>query len=392
MTRGEKFTRILKFTLALLLLALPLFFIFAPGLVERQSNKVTQSQQKISDRAIALHKTLTIVDLHGDTLLWKRSLLERSDQGHIDLPRLEEGNVALQVFASVTKTPKGQNYDANGTDSDNITLLTFAQLQPPRTWTSLLERSLWHAEKLNAAQAKESSLIIIRTKRDLAELGARRKAKGRGTGALLASEGLQNLEGKLSNLDVLFKAGYRMAGFAHFFDNEVAGSMHGIKKGGLTPLGRDVMKAMEAKGMVVDIAHASHAAVAEMLSLATKPVVSSHGGVQATCKVNRNLTDEEIKGVAKTGGVIGIGYWDAAICSSEPRAIAKAMRHVRDLVGIDHVGLGSDFDGATTTPFDTAGLAHVTQALLDEGFIEADIAKVMGGNVLRVLSAVLPTS
>jgi membrane dipeptidase len=390
MKRNRKFIRVFTALVALLLIALLLFFVFAPGYVERQSNKVTQSQQKISDRAIALHKTLTIVDLHGDTLLWKRNLLERSDQGHIDLPRLEEGNVALQVFASVTKTPKGQNYDANSADSDNITLLTFAQLQPPRTWTSLLERSLWHAEKLSAAQAKESSLVIIRTKGDLAGLDARRKVKGRGTGALLASEGLQNLEGKLSNVDVLFKAGYRMAGFAHFFDNEVAGSMHGEKKGGLTPLGRDVFKAMEAKGMVIDIAHASHAAVAEMLSLATKPVVSSHGGVQATCKVNRNLTDAEIKGVAKTGGVIGIGYWDAAICSSEPRAIAKAMRHVRDLVGIDHVGLGSDFDGATTTPFDTAGLAHVTQALLDEGFTEADIAKVMGGNVLRVLLAVLP--
>jgi membrane dipeptidase len=374
----------------LLLVALLAFFILAPDIVERGANKVIQSKATVSERASVLHKSLMIVDLHGDTLLWKRSLLERSGQGHIDLPRLKEGNVALQVFASVSKTPKGQNYDSNGADSDNITLLTVAQLQPPRTWTSLLERSLWHAQKLQAAQAQESSLILIRTKSDLERLYAQRKIRGGVTGALLASEGLQNLEGKLSNLDVLYKAGYRMAGFAHFFDNEVSGSMHGVKKGGLTPLGREVMKAMEAKGMVVDIAHASHTAVAEMLAMATKPLVSSHGGVQATCKVNRNLTDAEIKGVAKTGGVIGIGYWDAAICSSEPRAIAKAMRHVRDLVGIDHVGLGSDFDGATTTPFDTAGLAHVTQALIDEGFTEADIAKVMGGNVLRVLSQTLP--
>jgi membrane dipeptidase len=189
---------------------------------------------------------------------------------------------------------------------------------------------------------------------------------------------------------VLFKAGFRMAGFAHFFDNEVAGSMHGMKKGGLTPLGRQILADMDARGMVVDIAHCSHQCVGEILAVAKRPVVSSHGGVQATCKVNRNLTDDEIRGVARTGGVVGIGYWDAAICSTDPRAIAKAMRHVRDLVGIDHVGLGSDFDGATTTPFDTAGLAHVTQALIDEGFTDADIAKVMGGNVLRVLKAVLP--
>ena len=142
--------------------------------------------------------------------------------------------------------------------------------------------------------------------------------------------------------------------------------------------------------MIVDIAHASHAAVAELLALATKPVVSSHGGVQATCKVNRNLTDDEIRGVAKTGGVVGIGYWEGAICSTEPAKFADAVAHVRDLVGIDYVGLGSDFDGATTTGFDTSQLALITQALIDRGFSDADIAKVMGGNVLRVFAQVLP--
>jgi membrane dipeptidase len=130
--------------------------------------------------------------------------------------------------------------------------------------------------------------------------------------------------------------------------------------------------------------------VAEMLNMATKPVVSSHGGVQATCKVNRNLTDDEIKGVAKTGGVVGIGYWDGAVCSTSPAAIARAIRHVRDLVGIDHVGLGSDYDGATTVGFDTSDLVLVTQALIDAGFTDDDIAKVMGGNVFRVLSQTLP--
>jgi microsomal dipeptidase-like Zn-dependent dipeptidase len=178
-----------------------------------------------------------------------------------------------------------------------------------------------------------------------------------------------------------------MAGLAHFFDTDVAGSMHGTAKGGLTPFGAKVLARMERLGMVVDIAHASHAAVADILRTATRPVVSSHGGVQATCKVNRNLTDAEIRGVAATGGVIGIGYWEGAVCSTDPRAVSAAIAHVRDLVGIDHVGLGSDFDGAVTTGFDTSQLAVVTQALIDRGFSDADIAKVMGGNVLRVLRA-----
>jgi membrane dipeptidase len=197
----------------------------------------------------------------------------------------------------------------------------------------------------------------------------------RPVGAMLTIEGLQNLEGKAANLNRLYMAGFRMAGLTHFFDNEVAGSMHGLKKGGLTPFGRDVVRWMEAKGMIVDIAHLSHAGVAEVLAMARRPVVSSHGGVQATCKVNRNLTDDEIRGVAKTGGIIGIGYWDAA------------MKHVRDLVGIQHVALGSDYDGATTVRFDTSQLVQVTQALLDEGFTPDDIRAVMGGNALRVIRA-----
>jgi microsomal dipeptidase-like Zn-dependent dipeptidase len=163
--------------------------------------------------------------------------------------------------------------------------------------------------------------------------------------------------------------------------------MHGLKKGGLTPFGRDIARRMEAKGMIIDIAHLSHTGVAEVLDMATRPVVSSHGGVQATCKVNRNLTDDEVRGVAKTGGVIGIGYWDGAICSTDPRAAAKAMKHVRDLVGIQHVALGSDYDGATTVRFDTSQLVQVTQALLDEGFTAQEIRAVMGENALRVIRA-----
>jgi membrane dipeptidase len=365
------------------------FFGFLPGYVEDSMNAVDgQPLIKVSDEAKALHKTLNIVDLHSDTLMWNRDLGDPADRGHMDLPRLQEGNVALQLFSSVTKTPKGQNYDGNGADTDNITLLTFAQLQPVKTWRSLVERSLYHASKRDhAVTGSDGKLQAVDRAQQIDALLAARQKDRSTVGAMLTIEGLHNLEGKTENLDRLYDAGFRMAGFTHFFDNELGGSMHGLNKAGLTPFGRDILRRMEAKGMIVDIAHLSHAGVAEVLAMAKRPVVSSHGGVQATCKVNRNLTDDEVRGVAKTGGIIGIGYWEGAICSTDPRAAAKAMKHVRDLVGIQHVALGSDYDGATTVRFDTSQLAQVTQALMDEGFTPNEIRAVMGENALRVIRA-----
>lgn len=375
--------------LAVLALGAVGFFGVAPGYLEASMNKIDgQPGIPVSAEAKALHATLQIVDLHSDTLMWRRDLLKAADRGHEDLPRLEQGNVALQLFSSVTKTPRGQNYDGNSGETDNITPLVIAQLQPVRTWGSLTERSLYHGQKLDRAVANSGGkLAKVGDAASLdALLAARQSGKGP-VGAMLTIEGLQSLEGKLENLDKLHAAGFRMAGLAHFFDNDVAGSMHGVKKGGITPLGWRVVARMEELGMIVDIAHLSHQGVAELLPKVRRPVVSSHGGVQATCKTNRNLSDDEIRAVAKTGGIIGIGYWDGAICDTSPRAAAKAMKHVRDLVGISHVALGSDYDGATTVRFDTSQLVQVTQALLDEGFTPDEIRAVMGGNALRVIRA-----
>ncbi len=365
------------------------FFAIAPGYLEADMNRIDGKQLiKVSPEALALHQSLQIVDLHSDTLLWKRDLLEPASRGHEDLPRLQQGNVALQLFSSVTKTPKGQNYEGNGADTDNITPLVIAQLQPVRTWNSLVERSLYHGAKLDRAVAgSQGRLVKVSDNASLDALLLARQSGAGAVGAMLTIEGLHNLEGKAENLDRLYAAGFRMAGLTHFFDNQLAGSMHGTGKGGITAFGLEVAGRMEDKGMIIDIAHLSHAGVAQLLAVVRRPVVSSHGGVQATCQVNRNLTDEEIKGVAKTGGVIGIGYWDAALCDTSPRAAARAMKHVRDLVGIAHVALGSDYDGATTVRFDTSQLVQVTQALLDEGFTPDEVRAVMGGNALRVIRA-----
>ncbi len=372
-----------------LLIAAGLVFVVTvlPGQFEASTNVVTDEPlPAIRADTAKLHKRLAIADLHGDTLLWKRDLLDKADRGQIDLPRLEAGNVALQIFSSVSKTPRGQNYESNSDDTDNITLLAMAQLQPVRTWFSIFERSMWHATKLErAAKASKGRLMLIRAPADIDRLLAARASGKQVTGALYSVEGLQNLEGKAQNLERLYGAGMRMAGLVHFFDNELAGSMHGETRGGLTPFGRRMIRSMEARGIIVDIAHSSHRAVADILAMARRPVVSSHGGVQAVCKVNRNLSDTEIRAVAATGGIIGIGYWDGALCSTDPKQVARSIAHVRDLVGIQHVALGSDFDGAVTTRFDTSQIAQVTQSLLDIGFGEGDIRAVMGGNALRII-------
>ena len=368
------------------------FFTVLPAWYDWHVNKLTANPPPpASAQAQALHKRLQIVDLHADPLLWRRDLTKAHSRGHVDLPRMEAGNVALQVFSSVSKVPRGLNYDRNRADSDSITFLTIAQLQPTRTWDSPLHRSLFHAEKLNRfAEKSDGRLRVIRTVKDLDALLADRAAGKPVTGGLLSIEGLHNLEGKFDNLARLRNAGYRMASPTHFFDNEVSGSVAGLEKGGLTSLGRQVIRDMQRSGMVVDLAHASHATIAEVLEMATRPVIFSHGGVKATCDNNRNLTDEEIRGIAATGGVIGIGYWDAAVCDTSIDGIVRAMLHVRDVAGIDHVALGSDWDGAVTTVFDAAQISALTEGLMRAGLSEEDIAKIMGGNAIRVLRETLP--
>ncbi|GGL81592.1 dipeptidase [Glutamicibacter protophormiae] len=376
----------------LLVLALAAFFIFAPGVVERSRNELADTQlPQLGDEAKAAHGKLQVVDMHADTLMWDRSLLKRSTRGHVDLPRLQEGNVALQVFSSVSKSPVGQNYESNSADSDNITLLSIAQLQPPKTWFSPFERSRFHAKKLrDAARRSDGALRTITSKAELEDLLAQRARGANVTGALFSVEGLQNLEGDINNLDVLFADGMRMAGLTHFFDNEAAGSMHGAAKGGLTDLGREAVARMEELGIVVDLAHASNQSIDEVLAMATRPVVFSHGGVQATCQVNRNLSDAQIRAVAATGGVIGIGYWDAAICRLDVQAVVDAIEHVILVGGLDSAALGSDFDGATEVAWDASQIALVTQELMNRGRSEAEIQAIMGGNTLRVLGRVLP--
>ena len=369
-----------------------LAFAAAPRIADRLFNKRSGNPPwGISTRGDSLTMAIGAIDLHNDVLLWGRDILERADHGHVDLPRLEDGHFALAVFSTVTKTPKGINYVRNDSSTDNVRLLGQVQRWPAKAITYRVERAIFQAQRLHdAAAASGGRLILIRTREQLDSLLAIRSRGNTSVGALLSTEGLHALDGQLANVDTLFAHGFRAAGVTHFFDNDLGGSAHGVEKGGLTDLGRKVVQRMEQLGMVVDVAHASPTVVSEVLSMATKPVIVSHGGVQATCPGPRNLTDDQLRALAKTGGMIGIGFWDGAICDPTPANAAKAIRHVATLVGVDHVGLGSDWDGATTEPFDASGIGLITDALLKEGFTPAEITKILRDNAVRVLRAVLP--
>ena len=329
---------------------------------------------------------MTIADLHADPLLWGRDLLERGTRGHVDIPRLAEGNVALQVFAVVTQSPRGLNIESNDDSTDDIFLLAIAQRWPIQTWFSVKERALYQADRLSdMAFRSDGKLMLIKTKRDLAIFLERRKQEPGIVAGLLALEGSHALEGDPANVDQVFDAGYRMISFAHFFDNAMAGSAHGVDKGGLTDKGRDLLKRMEAKGITVDLSHGSAKQIEDALAVATKPVVVSHAGVRGTCDNYRNLSDEQLYAIAANGGMVGIGFWETATCGNDATAIANAILYAAGVMGVEHVGLGSDFDGSVATPFDATGVVQITDALLAAGLSPDDIAKVMGGNQVRLL-------
>jgi membrane dipeptidase len=270
-------------------------------------------------------------------------------------------------------------------------LLALLGRWPPRTWRDLTERALWQASKLRSAAARSNGrLTVIRSAADLRLYLSRRNADSQVTAGFLGIEGAHALAGEIGALDRLFGAGFRMLGLTHFFDNEVGGSAHGVDRGGLTPFGREVVARAEELGILIDLAHASPALIDDVLSVATRPLVVSHTGVRGTCDNLRNLEDRRLAAIAATGGVVGIGLWETALCGTGPGDWARAVAHAVAVAGPDHVALGSDWDGAVTALLDAAHVVRLTDALLQHGFGEAEVRQVMGGNVVRVLQEALP--
>ncbi|MBL4673034.1 MAG: membrane dipeptidase [Arenicella sp.] len=386
----KKAVVIFVFVMALALIGL---FTLGPIMTDKSLNGVTPHKPfVVSDAAKELHASLIIGDWHSDSLLWDRDLGKRYDYGHVDIPRLQAGNVSLQMFTTVTKSPSGLNYDLNSADaSDSITKLAIVQRWPTATWRSLTARALHQADRLHSFEEQNpNDLMIIKSKADLANFTTKRLSNTTLVGGLLGTEGSHALDGKLANVQTLFGAGFRMMSLQHFFDNKLGASLHGVSQTGLTDFGRQVINKFDALNIILDVSHSSEAVVAEVLALYNKPVVVSHTGFKGHCDTARNIADSLMQQIAANGGLIAVGYWEGAVCGDSPKDVVAAMKYGLELVGEDHMSLGSDYDGSITAGFDTSELVALTDEMLKAGFSHTQISKIMGGNMIKFLRENLP--
>jgi Zn-dependent dipeptidase, microsomal dipeptidase homolog len=421
--------------------------------IDRALNKVSKGAgTDPQPTTSALFQSLFIADLHADTLATDRDIFttDAADPaGHVDLPRLQQGNVALQAFTVFTDTPlpRPETGCVSGDDTNFAAILQAIQLRPPATWFSQAESALHQARLLHRLRDRSlvlaaddekdgkpndrATLLLIETAADVAELVQRRRNHEPVIGAFLGLEGGHALEGDLDNVRAFFDAGFRMIAPTHRFDNELASASEGCgEPRGLTQFGREVIAAAAQRHMVIDLAHAASPTIQEVAAMAVAggyPVVVSHGGVFETChpedpnRVARNIHDEDIEAVAATGGVIGIGYWPEAVCWTETDfqsqrldKIVEAMAHTLKVLRgnalaarmrardpaydpFDHIAFGSDYDGAVTVPFDAGGIGQLVAALQayrakdgSRPFDDLATRKIAGANVCRVLATQLP--
>ena len=382
--------KILKYFAIVLTIAAILFFIFAPSYIDKSKNKVTL--KVINPPKVSWYDSIPfIADLHCDALLWDRNNLKKHNYGHVDVPRMQEANMAFQVFTIVSKTPKGINIENNDDKTDQIALLSFAQLRNPKDWFSVKSRALHQCEALfKTARKSKGQFRVISNQAELQQYILDRSTNKNLTAGMLGIEGAHCLNDNIDNLQVFYNAGVRYIGLTHFFDNAWGGSAHGINKGGLTEKGKLLIKSMDSLHMIIDLAHASSKTIDDIFSLTQSPLLISHTGVKGVCDNNRNLSDAHLLEIGRRNGLVGIGLWETAVCGTDAAATAKSIRYAADKIGVDKVALGSDFDGAITASFDVTGFPLIVNALLKEGFGKEDIYKIMGGNIRDFMLRNLP--
>ncbi|HEY8498476.1 MAG TPA: dipeptidase [Limnochordales bacterium] len=324
----------------------------------------------LAQRARALHFSSLVFDAHADTIALdvvegRRHLDETGRGGHVDLPRLRQGGVGVQVFS------------------------VFVPPAVPTPYNAL--RALAILDALAAEVERAAGAVIwVRRAADLDEVRRTRKV-----GVIASLEGCEVLAGSLAVLRTLYRLGVRAAGLTWNVRNELADGVGEPRGAGLTAFGREAVAEMERLGMVVDVSHLSEAGFWEVMEVATRPVIASHSNARAVCDHVRNLTDDQIRALARKGGVMGINFFPGFLRQDGQATLEDVVRHIDhvvELVGPDHVGLGSDYDGITRVPQgleDPSRLPALTEALLRRGYGDEAVRKILGENFARVFRAAL---
>lgn len=330
-----------------------------------------QSEQTpLSESVRVVHGTALVIDGHcdsiGEQLEQGRWLGDRSNQGHLDLPRLREGGVTGQFFACYVPTP----YQRHGAA------------------THALERL---DQLLHLAESLPEQVLIARTAADI------RSAKTSGRIAAIAGlEGAEALDASIGVLRQFYRLGVRNLGLAWNHRNAACdGVAESRTNGGLTEFGVKVVEECNRLGMLIDVSHLAPAGVADVLAVSQQPILASHSNARALCDHPRNLTDAQLEAIAAAGGVVGVTFVHAFLNAQQPElaTLDDVIEHIEYLlarIGPDHVSIGSDFDGCTTPPelHDTTAYPLITQRLLAHGYKAEVIHKVLGGNLLRIFESV----
>lgn len=316
-----------------------------------------------------LHQELITVDGHCDTILElyknKRSFWEYNQEGHLDWPRLQQAKINLQFLAFYIEP----------------------EFKPIGALARLLEVLAYF--RLQQEQAPEN-INIIKTKQDLNNISSSTYH------FLLSIEGGEVLERRLSILGILFELGFRCMTLTWNQRNDLAdGVWEKDAHGGLTKLGREVVCEMNRLGMLIDVSHLSDAGFWDVLSRTTKPIAATHSCCRSICDHPRNLNDEQLLALKDNKGIIGINFYPGFLGKDKTDidTVIEHIEHAASIAGIEHVGLGSDFDGINKTPRgleDVTKLPELTKRLIKNGWSEDNIKKIMGGNFLRVLYEILP--
>jgi len=322
---------------------------------------------RVSARARALHDDAIVIDLHVDSLLWPRDLTLSEQGGQLDFERMRRGGLDAAAFTLPTAF-----FGLAG-------LKAFHDRWPLATWFSRWERLIYQLGKMRSWI--EEDAIALATTAD----GIRRNHDRGALSAFHGIEGAHALERDVRRVGEVARRGVVFIGPVHLADNDYGGSSSGTDRG-LTELGRDLIREMNREGVLLDLAHASPATFDDAIALTELPPLVSHTGVRGVNDSWRNLSDAQIRAVARRGGVIGIMLAPPALREPSLEEALRHIEHVIEIAGEDAVALGSDFDGYVSPPIDAAGLPALTELMLEHDYSEERVRKILGENALRILT------